>query len=202
MCIGWIKSFPRWSYPYVGHVLLFSPYLSGGATPANSLFGFSIFENELGGWQAVILFVLIPIVALAITRSWRPIAALFTNIWNDWTLLTFGMFGLMPMVVLIGFDEVNRLFSLYFMVLLTLVMTVTALLYIRVKQHGQRLIALLSGSIVIIVTSIVAPGIYWYAQGYEFSWQGFEAGLVLVLYLVLPATIGLAHHLAIGPEEV
>jgi hypothetical protein len=46
ICIGWIKGFPRWSYPYVGHVIVFSLYMVNVATP-----GF-LFGRELWGWRA------------------------------------------------------------------------------------------------------------------------------------------------------
>ncbi len=62
-------------------------------------------------------------ITLLITRSLRPFLRLFTNIWEDWTLLTFGMFGFMPLLIGVGFDEVDRLYSLRFMVALTLLMS-------------------------------------------------------------------------------
>ena len=79
------------------------------------------------------------------TRSLHPIIKFFTNIWNDWTLLTFGMFGFMPLLVAISFDEMDRLFSLYFMIILTIVMSGAAWFYMRAETHRQRMASLLIG---------------------------------------------------------
>lgn len=46
-------------------------------------------------------------MVLLITRSLRPAFMLFTNVGEDWTLLSFGLFGVMPPLVAISFDEVD-----------------------------------------------------------------------------------------------
>lgn len=200
MYIGWIKNFPRWSYPYVGHVLVFSLYLSHGSTPGIYLFGIPIFDREVWGWRAWIPFALIATIAFAVTRSSRPIARFFTNIWNDWTLLTFGMFGFMPLLVFISFDEIDRLYSLYFMVILSVIMIGVALLYIRADILRNRVIALLTGTILTIATSIIAPSIYWQRSGWTFPLQSVILGSIAFLFMFSPALIGLLNRAFTRPE--
>ena len=194
MCIGWTKGFPRWSYPYVGHVLVFSLYLSQVSTPGIYLFGIPIFGREVWGWRAGIPLVLIAIVALIVTRSLRPVAGFFTNIWIDWTLLTFGMFGFMPLVIFIGFDEVDRLYSLYFMVILALLMTGMALLYMRANDYRWRVTALLIGIILSTATSVIAPSVYWQKQAWTFPTQSAILGGIVVLFMFSPALLGLLNR--------
>jgi len=101
------------------------------------------------------------LISILITRSLRPLQRLFTNIWQDWTLLTFGMFGILPLLVAIGFDEIDRLYSLYFMVILALLMTSMALLYMRSLHQWVRILALLIGIIPTNLITAVAPTLYW-----------------------------------------
>ena len=189
MCIGWIQGFPRWSYPYVGHGLVFSLYMMNVATP-----GF-LFGRELWGWRAWIPFMVIALIALAVTRSFQPIIKFFANIWNDWTLLTFTMFGFMPLLVAISFDEMDRLFSLYFMVILTLVMVGAAWSYLRADTHRGRVIVLLAGILLTTVIAILAPTVYWQRNGWVNPTGMALMGGIVVLVMFSPALIGLIHYL-------
>ncbi|MBI4769042.1 MAG: hypothetical protein HY784_01160 [Chloroflexi bacterium] len=123
------------------------------ATPGMVLFGTPMFGRELWGWRAWIPLLVAAPIALAVTRPSRPLARLATNIGQDWTLLTFGMFAVMPLLVAIGFDEMDRLTSLYFMVPLALLMTGVALVHMRSRQPRGRIMALAIG----ILTARSAP---------------------------------------------
>ena len=52
--------------------------------------------------------------------SFYSLRRFFFNISADWTLLTFGIFGFIPLLIAMIFDEMDRLYSLYFMIVLTL----------------------------------------------------------------------------------
>jgi hypothetical protein len=189
MCIGWIQGFPRWSYPYVGHVLVFSLYMTNVSTP-----GF-LFGRDLWGWRAWIPLMLIAVIALAVTRSFQTIIKFFMNIWNDWTLLTFGMFGFMPLLVAISFDEMDGLFSLYFMVIVTLVMVGTAWSYLRADGQRGRVIALLAGILLTTVIAVLAPTVYWQRNGWVDLTGMTVMGGIVVLVMFSPVLIGLVHSL-------
>lgn len=85
--IGWVKGFPRWSYPYVGFVLLVSGYMMHVATSGLRIFNYTFGRKDLWGWRAWIPFFVMAAIALLITRSLRPLLKLFANISEDWTLL-------------------------------------------------------------------------------------------------------------------
>jgi hypothetical protein len=188
MCIGWIQSFPRWSYPYVGHVLVFSLYMMNVATP-----GF-LFGRELWGWRAWIPFLIIACIAILVTRSFQPIIDFFVNIKNDWTRLTFGMFGFMPLLVAIGFDEMDRLYSLYSMVIITLLMSGAAWFYMRAETQQHRVIALLTGILLTTAITVIAPTLYWQRNGWVNPSGMAIMGGIVVLVMFSPALIGLVNH--------
>jgi hypothetical protein len=174
LCIGWIKSFPRWSYPYVGHVLIFSLYMMNVATP-----GF-LFGRELWGWRAWVPFLVIAGIALAATRSLEPVARFYKNILEDWTVLTFGLFGFMPLVIAITFDEIDRLYSLYFMVALTLLMCGTTFLYLHGKDQRQRTVVLTAGVVLTILIAILGPAFYWKGTDWVRQVQTILAGILIM----------------------
>jgi hypothetical protein len=192
--IGWVKGFPRWSYPYVGLTLLMSAIMMSAAFPNLQIFGYTS-GHELWGWRAWIPFLAMVVIALLATRSLRPLGRLFTNIWEDWTLLTFAMFGCMPLLVGMSFDEVDQPYSLVLMLVLTSLMTGTALVYLQTARRWVRPLALLVGISVTAIVAAAAPRLYWS----EYGWAGgilwaVQASTIVVVAMFSPALIGLLHR--------
>jgi len=153
-----------------------------------------LFDREMWGWRAWIPFLVVSVIALAVTRSLKPVAKFFTNIWDDWTLLTFGMFGFMPLLAMIGFDEVDRLYSLYFMVFLALLMSGVAWFYIRADTQRRRIVALFIGITLAIAVTVIAHSLYWEKNGWVFPMQTATMGAIIVLFMFSPAVIGFIHR--------
>jgi hypothetical protein len=189
--IGWIRGFPRWSYPYLGLALLVSLYMMNVATPGLRIFNYTFGRNDLWGWRAWIPVSVMAVIALLITRSLRPLFKLFTDVWEDWTRLTYGMFGFMPLLIGIGFDEVDRLYSLPFMVALMFLMVGTALTYLRSARQWQRALALLVGIILIVTVVAVAPTVYWLENGWVNVQGTMMMATIVVAVMFSPALIGL-----------
>jgi hypothetical protein len=192
--VGWTKDFPRWSFPYIGLMLLLGLYMESVATPGLRILNYDIFGRELWGWRSWIPFLVVTVIALLITRSLRPLFKLLTDIWEDWTRLTFGMFGFMPLLIGIGFDEVDRLYSLPFMVALTFLMVGTALTYLRSVRQWQRVLALLVGIILIATIVTVAPTVYWLENGWVNVQRTVMMATVVVAVMFSPVLIGLLHR--------
>ena len=186
-CIGWIQGFPRWSYPYVGQFLLFSLYMMRQPTP-----GF-LFGKGLLGWRAWIPLLVIAVVSLLVTRSFYSLKRFFVNISADWTLLTFGMFGFMPLLIAIIYDEMDRLYSLYFMVVLTLLMVATVIVYMQSANHKKRVSALVVGIFLTITIAVSGPAWFWFNQMKASPWPVVIAGIVVYLIMFSPALIGIFH---------
>lgn len=185
LCIAWIRDFPRWSYPYFGQVLLFSLYMMNVATP-----GF-LFDRELWGWRAWIPFLVVAVVSFLVTRSFHPLQRFFTNIRDDWTHLTFGMFGFMPLMITIIFDEMDRLYSLYFMVILTFLMAGTAVAYMLNSNNKGRVKALLIGVFLTTATAVAGPAWFWLDRVDSNPIPTVIAGIVVFMVMFSPAMIGL-----------
>ena len=125
------------------------------------------------------------------TRSLRPLQAFFSNIRADWTLLTFGLFGCMPLLIAVSFDEVDRLYSLYFMVIFTVLMKGTVFFYMQRQNQRERIAVLGTGIFLIITLAMAAPTIYWCNHGGTSILPAVITGIVLYLFMFSPALISL-----------
>jgi hypothetical protein len=190
--VGWIQDFPRWSYPYVMLMVMFNLYLMDVTTPELRIFTFA--NDDLWGWRVWIPGATMAVTALIISRSLHPAVRLFANVWEDWTLLTWGMFGAMPLLIAISFDKVDKLYSLPFMLFLTVVMASTAIAYLRSRRTWQQLAALLVGILITVSVVAVAPTLYWPENGWG-SLPGLLLGAVVVVATMFsPVFIGLLHR--------
>jgi hypothetical protein len=193
---GWIKGFPAWSYPYIAHALQWSFYMTQVATPGLRIFNYTFGPRDLWGWRAWIPFLIATGIALLVTRSFSPLLKLIKDENQDWTRYTFGMFGFVPLMVLISFDEMDRLYSLYFMLLLAVVMPVTALVYLRSRTTRGRAFALFAGIFFSAAVFTAAPILYWLQNGWVSVPGSILMGLSFLLVSFLPALIAWIHKKA------
>jgi hypothetical protein len=187
--IGWVKGFPRWSYPYAGLVLFIKGWWGDGDNLSGRLF--------VGPASAILFWVMVGIVLLA-TRSLRPLGQFFKRIWHDWTLLSFGLYSLMPLVLLnVAFDFVTGNYPLPYPIVSSLVLAGVALVYLRSSSMVQRASALLAGMTLCWAVATVEVAIYLYrapkSSGYwagdmrdMLSYWGVQMALILA-----PALLGL-----------
>jgi len=195
-CVGWIKRFPRWSYPYTTQMVLFSLFLMRAATPGLRIFGYTFGRSDPWGWRAWLPAILATIIALIVTRSLQPIGSFFQNIWEDWTLGTFALFSLLPLIVFVVYDEMDRLYTLYCMVALALLMIGTVLIYMRSRTMQQRAITLALGTLLVVSFSFITIEVYWSGQGYgdfDIIRMGITI-LVICTFIFSPAIIGLVQR--------
>lgn len=195
-CIGWIKRFPRWSYPYTTQMVLFSLYLMRASTPGLRIFGYTFGRSDAWGWRAWLPAILASIIALIVTRSLQPIRDFFHNIWSDWTTGVFALFSLLPLMIFAVYDEMDRLYTLYCMVALTLFMISTVLIYMRCRTLQQRGITLALGTLLVVSFSFITIEVYWSGQGYG-DFAIIRLGitiLVICTFIFSPAIIGLVRR--------
>lgn len=159
---GWVLNFPRWSYPYTGGLLISTLYMMSTSTPLLRQLGYL---NEGWGWRAWLPFLLAFLTGLLISRSLQPARTFFANIHRDWTLATFAMFAWMPQIIAISFDEIDRLYSMIFKLLLTAVMVSTAMLYMRLGGQKTRSKVLIAGVLLCLVMSMAGSTVYWLPVG-------------------------------------
>jgi hypothetical protein len=184
--VGWVLYFPRWSYPYTAALLVFSLYMMSTATPLLRQLGYL---NRGWGYLAWAPFLMAVLVGLLLTRSLRPIAKFFANIRRDWTLGTYAMLAWMPMVIAIGFDEIDRQYSLVFKILLTILMVTTSLLYMRTGRQEARSRILVVGVLLCLAVTEIGTIAYWQPVGGVFIPGAIAWGLVILGIMLSPAVI-------------
>lgn len=149
----------HWSLPLWALMLVLSLYLMGAATPGLWFLGYTFGPRDLWGWRSWILLAIVVVLALAWTRSLRPLGALIGGVWRDWTRLSFASYGLMPVVLLIAFDEMMGEEPV--LVALNVVLALGALVYMRATQDWQRALALLVTLLVCWSAATVFKAAYW-----------------------------------------
>ncbi len=162
---GWIRGFPRWSYPYPVPALLMALFIAFVSTPGLAIFGYPTFGQELWGLRAFIPLLLGAGIAWLITRSFQPLKHFFTQMRLDATLATFALTGTLPLFILIAYDEMDRGYSLRDMVIVSILMILMAILYLRSLSYRQRWLALGLGILLIIGFTKVSTAAYWLSQG-------------------------------------
>ena len=183
---GWALYFPRWSYPYTAALPIFSLYMMSTAIPLLRQLGYL---NQGWGYLAWAPFLLAVLVGLLLTRSLRPMVSFLTNIRRDWTLGTYAMFAWMPMVIAIGFDEIDRQYSLVFKLLLTILMVTTSLLYMRTGRQEARSRILVAGVLLCLAVTEIGTIAYWQPVGGVFIPGAIAWGLVILGIMLSPAVI-------------
>ena len=184
--IGWVLGFPRWSYLYLPSSVLLGAYLANASTPGLKILGYPIFGREIWRWRACVPLLIALLIALLISRSLRPITMIFTNIRRDLTLLTYSLFGLMPLLFFGFFDEMDRLFSLYFMVAFTIVSIVVSFIYLRFPHSRKGSSALLVGVLMTVLMLVIGPNVYWQSHDGMNPIPSIIFGLVLTIVMLLP----------------
>ncbi|MEJ2039659.1 MAG: hypothetical protein P8X55_12115 [Desulfosarcinaceae bacterium] len=149
---AWKKSFPRWSFPYLGFLFLVILYLS---TFSGTIFGFDF----SGSWWLWILVLAIPVIGLLWAGRIEPISQLFNSVWQDWTLISFAFYGLLPLIIFAAYDEVHD--SGLMQIVGMLILAGGAVSYMRGRGIWQRFASLLGGFLLAWGATVVYLAAYW-----------------------------------------
>lgn len=166
--LGWIKNFPRWSYPYVASSLLFTVALCF-SSPAGCL---------------PLLFA----VALAwlVTRSTRPLFLLLDQGLLDWTVFAFGAFGTLPIWMEAWCDRAEPSYAYPWLIGLTLFMTGVALAYLRSPNFRGRSLVIRTGLVLSGVFHIVGPAaLYPVLLGHKIELEYVVLIVIIEIILLL-----------------
>jgi len=192
--IGWVQDFPLWSYPYAGTALVLSLYFQNVSTPGLNFLGFPIFGRELWDWRAWVPLGISFIIALAISRSLKPLISFFVHLWNDWSILSYFMVSAVPLLVMFAFDEINRMYSLYFMIPFAILLVGMVVFYLRAQNAWQRALILTVGTITIIFPAVIGTISYWlprngiYPSGVRIMWT---RAITATIVMLIPAWLEL-----------
>jgi hypothetical protein len=190
LLVGIVKDFPRWCFPYWGFTVLITLYLWN--------FTGTISGAEFRGawWVWIPLFAVI-LTGLLWRRSLEPLRRLFVSIWKDWTLLSFTVYGLMPLMLIAAYDEVRNNGPV--LTVLMLILAAGAYLYMQRLALWERVLSLLGGFLLSWLVGMAYLGFYWNGRlepGMEqaaswantLTWSG-QMGAALAILLLVPFLI-------------
>jgi hypothetical protein len=174
--------------------LIAALYIQNASTPGLRFFGIPIFGRELWGWRSWIPLTAALVIVLAVSRSFKPLTRFFVNLWQDWSIPSYLMVGALPFWVMIMFDEMDHVYSLFFVIPFTVLLVAMAFFYLRSRTTWQRVLALSLGVIVIIFPSVLGSNFYWQRHS-GITLSGAESMLLLAakvsLVMLLPAWLEL-----------
>jgi hypothetical protein len=144
MVVGLFKGIPRWSMPGLGLLLAAVNYillgLVGGLLVALDLVPLPLLREVFGSGFSNVGVIVLTLVVLLITASIRPLRPFFQRVREDWTLVPFALYGVMPLVLYASFDEYQG--SVPYEISIGLILLVSLLLYLRNTQPSRKLLAL------------------------------------------------------------
>jgi hypothetical protein len=209
---GWLKGFPRWTYPYLVYGVLFALYLSQVSTPGFVIFNIPMWDKEVWGWRAFVPLGIVAAVALLFSKPpWGPILKMVKDVWNDWTLFAYGSYGLLPLTISILQDETGRSYRFPATAIAVIIMLFGAALYLVVAKSRLRSVIMLSGAFLSILTASVGSSLYWKTHQLDMltndiqpingpiPWESLVTGSIyrsvtcIVVLLLIPGLVGVAH---------
>ncbi|NUQ84146.1 MAG: hypothetical protein HUU11_05475 [Anaerolineales bacterium] len=137
LLLGLWRGLPRWAYPFGG-----------------LLVGYQVFVSYQSSMWLFLFIMLLAFLALAIAevvtdpqRSLLPLPLrrVGQSLSVDWTRLSFGMFGAVPLVILLAFDDAHVNSRTPYLAISALMMVVCALIYCRSRERSLQISALLAG---------------------------------------------------------
>ncbi|MCB9449923.1 MAG: hypothetical protein H6672_00695 [Anaerolineaceae bacterium] len=161
LAVGWIKGFPRWSYAALLPLWFYSDYLTTlhiGGQPA-----------PLTGIRAWLPVLIALGYALLRTRSLRSLWVFVTGIWQDWSRLSFLLYGFLAVVIPLSGDETHSAARVPLTIVAVVFMTIGAVAYVRAESPGQRILALFGGMMAGSISIFLFVMPYWNGR-YE-SWM-------------------------------
>lgn len=137
LLLGLARGLPRWAYPFGGLLL-----------------GHQIFFSYQSSLWMFLLVMLSAFIGLAVAETLAnpqpsllplPLRRIGQSLSLDWTRLSFGVFGAMPLVIILAFDDAHVDNRTPYLALSALMMFVCALIYCRSREKTLQITALLAG---------------------------------------------------------
>ena len=173
--LGSAKGLPRWFLSYLGlplpivSLLLFNSLMEkwGGVWWYRLPWLLSAFIQEGLFWMGLVLTMALLLVATILVPKFRPF---YRRLREDWTLLSFLLYGTVPLALFITFNEYKNVEPFFFLSLLML--AIGGWFYLRNEAPWKRFWSLFIGLALSMLTAAVGKAVL-----YEESWpQAFYLG--------------------------
>ena len=204
--LGPAKGLPRWFLPYMGlplpiaALLIFNAVLDpkwpGFDVPW--LVGSIIMEGFLWGWMILI------VVILVLISAWIPqFRPFYRRLRDDWTLLSFLLYGAAPLTLFITFNEYKNVEPFFFLSLL--ILALGGWFYLRNDEPLKRFVSLYVGLALSMLTAAVGKAILFEESWPQFVSLGWENEMIYTMvtwaWLALIMLLPLALNLLPRPER-
>lgn len=200
--IGLRWGLPRWFLPYLGFVLsIINIYVFNGSLDpewnglqflyrSSWFLGAIAFEGLF--WVGLIVLVILLVSFAAMIPRFRPF---YQRLREDWTLLTFVLYGAAPFAMVLTFDEYQG--EGPYVLTAYLILAVGGWFYLRNDAPWKRFWSLFVGLALSMAVAAVGKGILFTPiPGYGFTWQGeMMSTVVMWLWLALVMLSSLAMNL-------
>ena len=182
--------------------------MANGTTPGFWLFGYER-GRELWGWLAWVPLFVVGGTAVLILLIKRPIKWQFRmvrNIWRDWTMLSFAIYGMFILGTFAVMDEMHSPLEGIMTALGAMLLALGAGAYMRSGTKTKRAAALLFGFSATHVLLVGFSTLYWQTQtpvgSADYSPPSMieaiismsKGWLFFALFLLSPVVIGLLHR--------
>ncbi|NTV19493.1 MAG: hypothetical protein HGA83_08705 [Bacteroidales bacterium] len=151
--IGWIKNFPRWSFPAIGFCLLLSVFLMMVVISGLS-------DGVLGLWAWTPLLITL-IISLIIKPGSEPIKKIIERIKEEPALILFALYGFVPIFVWILSDEMYTTWMIFIALISTLILSSGIYLFLKSDKKRTRVLSVIISGLLAVIITYTASAIYW-----------------------------------------
>ena len=152
--IGWIKNFPRWSFPAIGFCLLFSMFFMMMVIS-------DPIDDDLGLWAWIPLLITL-IISLIFKPSIEPIKKIIERIKEEPALILFALYGFAPIFVWILCDEMYSRWMIFIALISTLLLSSGIYLFLRSDKKITRVLSMVISGLLVVIFTYTASYIYWH----------------------------------------
>lgn len=137
LILGLVRGLPRWTYPLGGLLLSYYGLIAG--------------QTNLWLFLTIMLLTSTILIVMAIltdpqpSRLPIPLRRIGQSLSRGWTRLSFGIFGAMPLIILMAFDDAHANNRTPYFSLSVLAMIVSVLFYCRSQNTNTQTSTLLAG---------------------------------------------------------
>jgi len=146
--VGWVKNFPKWTIHSIGISVCMSWFLMDVSTPILN-------RTEVWGIIALIPLTLTLIISFLLNPSFQPLKSLYNQIKGEKNILIFLFYGVLPLILWMGFDEMNRPLLFIYPIILTAIVVTTIILYLENSKKFHRGVIIILGTIIPIIVATI-----------------------------------------------
>jgi len=150
--IAWLREFPRWSYTYLGWLVII--LISGLGVSG-------LYDPYL--WLIWGPFLVTLLFAILLNPTLKPLKTLWRSWRWDWTLASFMLFSILEFLVWASFDEMPApwVSGVLWQTLAIAALVGGALFYMRASGRTSRILILLVSATLSIAISVGVTAYYW-----------------------------------------